>query len=102
MEYDDDDDVHGDDESFNLCKRAADEGCWEIVKLAWDHGCSCSDSIKLQCSHHQLEYQLQAIQQQLERSHEQQKQQQQQQQQLSDIQHHLLSIVQLLSFNNQS
>ena len=41
-------------EAFNLCESAADMGYWDIVKLAWDHGCSCSDRIKLQYTQHQF------------------------------------------------
>ena len=52
MEQDDDDDDDAVD--FNLCKSAAMKGYWDIVKLAWDHGCSCSDRIKLQYTQHQL------------------------------------------------
>jgi hypothetical protein len=52
---DDDDDDDGDgDDPFNLCYAAAKKGYWDIVKLAWDHGCSCSDSMKLQYTQHQL------------------------------------------------
>ena len=39
---DDDDD---DDYYFNLCEEAAIKGWWEIVELAHNHGCSCSDDI---------------------------------------------------------
>jgi len=116
---DDDDDDEDDEEPFNLCKSAVEKGYWDIVKLAWDHGCSCSDNIKLQCIQHQLQHQstqhqrqltdvqsqLQAIQHQLESSQQQQQQQQQQllsiiqpqQQQLSDMQQQILSILQHLS-----
>jgi hypothetical protein len=52
MEQDDDND--DDAEAFNLCQSAAFKGYWDIVKLAWDHGCSCSDNIKLQYTQHQL------------------------------------------------
>jgi len=51
-EDDDNDDDDDDGESFSLCESAAMKGYWDIVKLAWDHGCSCSDSIKLQCIQH--------------------------------------------------
>jgi len=51
---DEDDD---DDERFNLCESAANYDYWDIVKLAWDHGCSCSDSIKLEYTQHQLQFQ---------------------------------------------
>jgi hypothetical protein len=63
----DEEDVDDDDnERFNLCESAADKGCWDIVKLAWDYGCSCYDSIKLKCiQHHQLQHQSTQHQQQL-------------------------------------
>ena len=61
MEEEDDDD----DERFNLCVSAADKGYWDIVKLAWDHGCSCSDNIKLQCTQHQLQHESTQHQRQL-------------------------------------
>jgi hypothetical protein len=73
-----DDDVYDDDDEnkyFNLCESAAEEGCWDIVQLAWDHGCPCTDNIKLQCMQYQstqhqkklsdLKNQLQDIQQAL-------------------------------------
>jgi len=44
---------------FNLCEYAAKNGLWEIVQLARDHGCSCSDDIKLQCIQHQQRVQSQ-------------------------------------------
>ena len=33
--------------AFNLCEDAADKGYWDIMPLAWSHGCSCSDEVKL-------------------------------------------------------
>ena len=61
---DDDNDDEDDVERFNLCDAAAEKGYWDIVKLAWDHGCSCSDSIKLECIQHQLQHQSTQHQQQ--------------------------------------
>jgi uncharacterized protein YaaR (DUF327 family) len=56
MERDNNEGVESDGH-FNLCEAAAEKGYWDIVKLAWDHGCPCSVNIKLQFTEHQLQHQ---------------------------------------------
>ena len=42
------DDVYTSVHPFNLCEEAAKEEYWDIVQLALDHNCRCSNDIKLQ------------------------------------------------------
>ena len=44
MEGENDDDY----DYFNLFEFAASKDCWDIVQLAIDAGCSCSDDVRLQ------------------------------------------------------
>jgi hypothetical protein len=51
MERENDDDYDEDDEDeyqFNLCEFAASKDRWDIVQLALNHGCRCSEDIQLE------------------------------------------------------
>jgi hypothetical protein len=49
MDRENDDDYDEDyDDQFNLCDFAAKEDRWDIVQLALNNGCSCSEDIQVE------------------------------------------------------